>query len=376
VRKEMKGGASPLALTAPINAVATTMTVTGTVTGWPKGVSHPFVIVIDRGTVSEEKCLCATLSGAGPATITVTQRGFDDTAAVAHSTAATVEHCLDAATLSELVQHMYDAAGDNHTQYIKTDGTRAFTGVTAIAGNPASVSTANAAGTALTLARSDHVHQLGTGAVDTPAKLVDNVIRNQHLADDILDLTHFPDQVRPIVVIANSAARSALTPVDGDMVYQVDIRRMLSYRANLTAWTPIDSTYTQLTPTWANRTSDGDLYNTGALVAADYYRRLLFQVCLYVNPSDNDNWDCQIQLRTAAAGGGNLLGESSFRNGGLNSREAVVFPCSPLDVAAGATPTLYLYANYSTATPSVGFTPTAAGLGRQVILIEDTGTAG
>lgn len=51
-------------------------------------------------------------------------------------------------------------AGDDHTQYTRVDGTRAFTGVTAISAAPIATAPGDtqAAGTAVTLARSDHRH--------------------------------------------------------------------------------------------------------------------------------------------------------------------------------------------------------------------------
>lgn len=51
-------------------------------------------------------------------------------------------------------------AGDDHTQYIRTDGTRAFTGVAAITAAPIATAPGDtqAAGTAVTVARSDHRH--------------------------------------------------------------------------------------------------------------------------------------------------------------------------------------------------------------------------
>jgi hypothetical protein len=89
-----------------------------------------------------------------------------------------------------MFDHIFNATLDPHTQYIKVDGTRGFTGVPAIAGTPVAVGTAIAPGSALTLARSDHVHGLGplvvpTGAIQdlavTTAKIADGAIINSKL---------------------------------------------------------------------------------------------------------------------------------------------------------------------------------------------------
>ena len=62
----------------------TSVTLTAT-TGWPATAAVPFIVVIDPGTSSEEKC-SATISGS---TLTLT-RAQDDTTAVAHSSGATI----------------------------------------------------------------------------------------------------------------------------------------------------------------------------------------------------------------------------------------------------------------------------------------------
>lgn len=56
--------------------------------------------------------------------------------------------------------------GDDHAQYLRTDGTRAFTGLTAIAGTPVAVAIGDAAGagTGVLLARSNHVHSVAGAA--------------------------------------------------------------------------------------------------------------------------------------------------------------------------------------------------------------------
>src|SRR5215472_12849332 len=159
-RKEVKGAAPPLALATAMTAGSATLQASGSTTGWPTGASFPFVIAIARGTANEERCLCSSFSGAGPATFNIITRGYDDTAASAHNVGDAVEHVLDANTILTLFSHIFDGTFDDHLQYILANGTRAFTRVSAIAGAVVPVGDALSAGGLSTLARSDHVHSL------------------------------------------------------------------------------------------------------------------------------------------------------------------------------------------------------------------------
>lgn len=96
-RKEFGGNASATTLSGSITNVSSTVSVADGST-YPTGSSFPFVVVIDRGTASEEKVLMASRSSN---TFTVTTRGYDGTTAASHASGATLEHCLDAVTLSE-----------------------------------------------------------------------------------------------------------------------------------------------------------------------------------------------------------------------------------------------------------------------------------
>lgn len=86
-------------LTADLAAGATSMTVSGT-TGFP--ASHPFTLVIDPGTGSEEIVDVTASSGA---TLTIT-RGRDGTAAQDHTTGAQVRHMVTARDLREAQEHI------------------------------------------------------------------------------------------------------------------------------------------------------------------------------------------------------------------------------------------------------------------------------
>jgi hypothetical protein len=69
-------------------------------TGWPGAAANNFIVVIDRGTSSEEKILCASNSGT-TVTVASSGRGYDGTSATTHSATATVSLCLGAIDANE-----------------------------------------------------------------------------------------------------------------------------------------------------------------------------------------------------------------------------------------------------------------------------------
>ena len=83
-RRQYKGAAAQTTTTNALSVSDTSVTLTAT-TGWPSTAAVPFVVVIDPGTSSEEKC-SATISGS---TLTLT-RAQDDTTAAVHSSGATI----------------------------------------------------------------------------------------------------------------------------------------------------------------------------------------------------------------------------------------------------------------------------------------------
>lgn len=83
-RRQYKGAAASTTTTNALSVSDTSVTLTAT-TGWPTIAAVPFVVVIDPGTSSEEKC-SATISGS---TLTLT-RAHDDTTAAVHASGATI----------------------------------------------------------------------------------------------------------------------------------------------------------------------------------------------------------------------------------------------------------------------------------------------
>ena len=83
-RRQYKGAAAQTTTTNALSVSDTSVTLTAT-TGWPVTAAVPFIVVIDPGTSSEEKC-SATISGS---TLTLV-RAQDDTTAATHTSGATI----------------------------------------------------------------------------------------------------------------------------------------------------------------------------------------------------------------------------------------------------------------------------------------------
>ena len=115
-RKQFAGGAPATSLASSLTDVATSFDVDDA-TGYPDA-TYPFVIVIDPGLATEEKCL---VNGRTTDTFSSVERGYDDTVAAAHSSGAVVQHVLDASTIDQAnrVANLMSAKG----QVIASNGT-------------------------------------------------------------------------------------------------------------------------------------------------------------------------------------------------------------------------------------------------------------
>jgi hypothetical protein len=125
-RMSHAGAAVPSALASAMGVSDTTFVLTQ-IAGWPTGGSQPFLAVIDPGTASEEKILCASQSS-GSVTVATGGRGYDNTAPIAHLAGAIAEHVFGAIEADDDNAHIYDHSRDDHPFYARTDGTRPFTG--------------------------------------------------------------------------------------------------------------------------------------------------------------------------------------------------------------------------------------------------------
>ena len=103
MRREFSGAVLQTALASSLSNSAVSFTVTDGST-YPSG-NNPFVVVIDRGVNTEEKILILSKS---TNVFTVSERGYDGTTAVAHSSGAFVDHVLDALTIQDMNTTTYD----------------------------------------------------------------------------------------------------------------------------------------------------------------------------------------------------------------------------------------------------------------------------
>lgn len=160
--KEFVGGAQPTRLASTLASGGTISFAVDAATGatFPTGATAPFVVVIGRGTDSEEKILVTSRTGD---TFSGLSRGYDDTSDVTHPAQSVVEHVLDSETIAEMNGHVNNDALDDHSQYLNAArhdlAARHTFGVAY--GSPdaaTAVGLVAAAGTGDNPAREDHVH--------------------------------------------------------------------------------------------------------------------------------------------------------------------------------------------------------------------------
>lgn len=111
MRREYVGGAQAARLSGALGGTTGDLTITcNDLTNWPTGTGGtPFYVVIDRGTTSEEKILCASRSGNTLSVYDVglvNGRGADDTSITSHSTNAVIEHVFTATDADEANAHI------------------------------------------------------------------------------------------------------------------------------------------------------------------------------------------------------------------------------------------------------------------------------
>ena len=85
-KRSYAGAAAACTLTSSISSGDTSLTLTGTVSGWPNTADGSFHMVIDPGLSTEEKILVGSRSTGSLSSIT---RGVDGTSAASHSAGAT-----------------------------------------------------------------------------------------------------------------------------------------------------------------------------------------------------------------------------------------------------------------------------------------------
>jgi len=290
IRKEWTGAVIRTTLSAPINAAALAIPLTDG-SSFPSGV-RPFVLVIDRGTATEEKIIVTSRTGNN---LTVLQRGYDGSSAQSHSSGAYIEHILDAYTVDQTNaiatamttqgDILYKTVTGENTSFGRVGiGTTGYPlvaagtapayqqlGNTGIASNAVTAAKVNSDvaglglvknGTSLALdvnvdnstveINADTVRVKDGGI--TSAKILDGTIVNGDInaaaaiAYSKLALTgsivagDFAAAAKPVVICTSSTRPS--TPVEGQVIYETDTDRELIYHG--AAWVVIyaKGTYT------------------------------------------------------------------------------------------------------------------------------------
>jgi hypothetical protein len=222
-RRQYKGAAASTTTTNGLGVGDTSVTLTAT-TGWPSTPAVPFIVVIDPGTSSEEKC-SATISGS---TLTLT-RAQDDTTAAVHAIGATIYPVFsaDEADEANLFASTMTTRGDLLTMgsgptvarvalgasgtVLKSDGTDA-SWATIVAANIAS----NAVETA----------KINDNAV-TQAKLADRVVGSAELDNLTLNAqtgttyTLVLADAHKLVTQSNASAIATTIPPNADVAFEV-----------------------------------------------------------------------------------------------------------------------------------------------------------
>lgn len=101
-RRYFAGGGTTTTLSASMASTDTSFLI-ASASGWPGSPGVNFYVVIDRGTASEEKILCASNSGT-TVSVAASGRGSDGTSATTHNVGATVSLIISATDADEANQ--------------------------------------------------------------------------------------------------------------------------------------------------------------------------------------------------------------------------------------------------------------------------------
>lgn len=169
-RRSFSDTAVATKLTNAISSSDTTITIDAS-TGWPAGgASGPAVATIGRGTATEERIKYGSRTGNTLSSVT---RGLGGTTASAHAAGTPVEHTWSANDADLVNRHAANTTDDDHTQYMKTDGTRhdlsarhTFGAALGTPGSPTTIvpDAAASAGAGAAPAKEDHTHGITAAA--------------------------------------------------------------------------------------------------------------------------------------------------------------------------------------------------------------------
>lgn len=210
-RREYKGAAVQTRLSTSIGTGDTSFDINA-VAGWPTGGANgSFTVILNPGESTEEHILVGSRSANTLSGIT---RGYDDTVAAIHSAGAdgTVILGSVAVDFNEANRHINDITLDEHTQYMRANGTRHDltarhpAGTVIPTATPVAIGTALAEGAGTNLARSTHVHTIGAGAINSSGMFGAGVVDAAAIGADAVGTS----ELGPLAVTSAEIADDAI----------------------------------------------------------------------------------------------------------------------------------------------------------------------
>lgn len=215
-RRDYSGNAVPTTLTAELQANGLVASIQAA-DGWPSGGgSGKFFVIINHGQSNEEHALVASRTGTTLTFADVSDRGADNTTPAIHAAGSTIHHGIAAVDADEANDHINTTARDDHSQYLNNarhdvEARHTFGGALGVPGTPAKIGTVEASGTGDDPAREDHVHELGDGAIDSPAQFAAGVVETAALDDDAVTAPKLAtDSVTADAILAGAVGNAEL----------------------------------------------------------------------------------------------------------------------------------------------------------------------
>lgn len=345
--RDHAGAAVVTTLSANISASDLSITISDA-TGWPTGgVNGPFFVDINPDGAGEEKVLVTSRTATTLTVAVVGDRGVDGSSASAHNAGVKIRPTWTATEAQEANDHIFDVARDDHTQYMKADGTRHdltarhSAGTVVPTGSPASVGTVLSDGVAATVARADHVHDLGAGSVDASGLFAAGVIDAAALANlavttaKIADLAVTLGKIADLAVSDAKLASNAVTTAkiaDGAVTLSKLGSDTFALSIEVTSGGPLETTFANVIGTQTLTPAAGTWLFIGNVATSSSIATTTTHEARIRNTTDNvslqfrelglrsatDNNEAVIPLSTVAtlAAGKTLVLQARTRGGG------------------------------------------------------------
>lgn len=210
-RRDYEGNAIPTTLANSINSTDLIINISA-FTGWPSGGANgKFYVTIDRGLSTEERVLISSRTAGALTVASVGDRGVDGTAAAGHASGAKIEHTYSGVDADEANEHVNDTSKDHHTQYINNarhdiTARHAFGAALGTPPAPADIGTGASAGVGTAPARSDHVHKIGAGAINSAGMFAPGIVDAAAIGADQVGTS----EIAPLAVTAAELAADAV----------------------------------------------------------------------------------------------------------------------------------------------------------------------